>query len=142
MAAKLANLGQLHAHRPASASWLTRDLTFGQVRLLVNVRKHGPITMSRLAEILDVTPATTSGLIDRLERHGLVERSHRADDRRVVHCSLTADGERLVREMAGARLDAMRGMLAVLTPDELAQFDHLLSIVAERLSARTAEAGS
>lgn len=104
--------------------------------MLFLLREQGPMPMSRLAEILGVTSATASGIVERIERRGLVERLHRAEDRRVVECALTEQGERITREMAGARLDAFRQMLAVLTPAELAQFDRLLTLVAERLAAR------
>ena len=119
-----------------SPGWLAHELTFSQLRLLFLLREQGPLAMSRLAEILGVTGATASGIVDRIERHGLVTRRHRGDDRRVVECVMTHAGERLVQQMAGARLDAMRQTLAVLTPDELARFDHLLGLVVERLAAR------
>jgi DNA-binding MarR family transcriptional regulator len=134
-----ARLGQLaRLHRPdhgASPTWLAHELTFSQLRLLFLLREHGSLTMSGLAEALGVTAATASGAVERIERHGLVERRHRPDDRRVVECVLAEAGERLVRELAGARLDAMRAMLGVLTPDELAEFDRLVGLVIERLAA-------
>jgi DNA-binding MarR family transcriptional regulator len=137
VAGRLAQLARLQqSHRKASPPWLAHELTFSQVRVLFLLREQGPMPMSRLAEILGVTSATASGIVERIERRGLVERLHRAEDRRVVECALTEQGERITREMAGARLDAFRQMLAVLTPAELAQFDRLLTLVAERLAAR------
>lgn len=139
VAVRLSRLVRLH--RPADArspDWLDQELTFSQLRLLFLLREQGPVTMSGLAEALAVTAATASGVVERIERRGLVERRHRPDDRRVVECVLTEAGERLVREMAGARLDALRAMLAVLTPEELAQFDRLVGLIVERLGAGAA----
>jgi DNA-binding MarR family transcriptional regulator len=143
VAARFTELARLqHPGRAAGLSrspgWLAQELTFSQLRLLFLLREQGSITMSRLAEILGVTGATASGIVERIERRDFVMRRHRDDDRRVVECALTKTGERLVREMAGARLDAMRQTLSVLTPDELAEFDRLLGLVVERLAARSA----
>ena len=116
--------------------WLDQELTFSQFRVLYLSSEQGPITMSRLAEILDVTPATATGVIERLEKRGLAERSHRGDDRRVVECSLSEAGRQMVGAATGARLDQMRQWLSVLTPDELGQLDRLLSNVIARLRAQ------
>lgn len=116
---------------------MAQELTFSQLRLLFHLREQGPVSISKLAENLGVTVPTASGVVDRIERHGLVTRRHRADDRRVVDCALTEGGEQLVREMAGARLDAIRRALAVLSPRELAEFDRLLRLIGERLAARS-----
>jgi len=134
VAARVAQLARLQ--RPASGAapgWLAQELTFSQARVLFLLRDEGRLTMSGLAERLGVTSATASGIVERIERRGLVQRIHREDDRRIVECALTEDGLRLVRELAGARLDAFRQMLAVLTPDELADFDRLIGVVIERL---------
>jgi DNA-binding MarR family transcriptional regulator len=115
--------------------WITQDLTFGQLRVLLVVQREGPVSIGALADRLRVSLASASETIDRLERHGLVLRQHRTDDRRVVECRLSADGERLVEAIAGLRLDAMRRMLGVLDPTELVDFDRLLQIIAGRLRA-------
>ncbi|HEY3524219.1 MAG TPA: MarR family transcriptional regulator [Candidatus Limnocylindrales bacterium] len=44
----------------------------------------GPLPMSRLAEALDVSVASATGIVDRMEKRGLVERRHGETDRRVV----------------------------------------------------------
>jgi len=115
--------------------WAHHDLTFGQLRLLFTLGDSGPVSVGQLADKLGVTDATASEFVDRLERRGLAARRHRADDRRVVDCLLSDEGSRLLGEIQGARREAMRKLLSLLTPDELAQFDSLIQIMAERLSA-------
>ena len=115
--------------------WAHHDLTFGQVRLLFTLGQSGPVSIGQLADKLGVTNATASELVDRVERRGLASRSHRADDRRVVDCRLSDDGARLLSDIQGARQAGMRRMLVLLTPDELADFDRLIQVMAERLSA-------
>src|SRR5512141_3165661 len=67
-------------------AWVAQELTFSQTRLLFLLGKHGPSPISHVADWLGVGMPTASGAIDRLERHGLVGRHHRRDDRRVVEC--------------------------------------------------------
>ena len=115
--------------------WAHHDLTFGQLRLLFVLGQSGPVSIGQLADMLRVTDATASEFVDRVERRGLAIRSHRADDRRVVDCNLSDEGVRLLAQIAGARRKALRQVLAVLDPEELADFDRLIRLMAERLSA-------
>ena len=103
------------------------------------VHGQGPQSIGRIADVFGIGAAAASGYIERIERHGLIERRHRTDDRRVVECHLTPSGRRLLDTLAGMRLDAVRRTLDVLTPDELAQFDQLLTVILER-TARRADA--
>lgn len=128
-------LGQIMPKGPPD--WAHHDLTFGQLRLLFLLGQSGPVSIGQLADMLGVTDATASEFVDRVERRGLAIRSHRAHDRRVVDCQLSDDGARLLAEIAGARQAAMREVLAILTPEELADVDRLLRIVAQRLASAT-----
>ncbi len=113
--------------------WVQHDLTFGQLRLLF-ILAQAPVTIGGLADMLGVTDATASEIVDRLEKRGLATRSHRVDDRRVVECSISDEGKRLLSDVNGARRDALRASLSVLAPAELAQFDALVTTMVERLS--------
>ena len=128
--------GLWEMHGTEVPGWAEQELTFGQMRLLFLLGKHGPSPMSRVAEWLGVGLPTASGIVERLERHGLAARQHRVDDRRVVDCQLTAGGRRLIDEIYGMRLEMMRQFLAVLTPDEQADMARLLKLVLERGRAR------
>jgi DNA-binding MarR family transcriptional regulator len=112
--------------------WVAQEVTLGQMRLLFLLSKNGPSPMSRIAEWLGVGLPTASGAVERIERHGLVVRQHRLDDRRVVDCQLTDAGRHLMDQISGTRLEAMRDVLGVLNEDELGQMAHLISIVVER----------
>ena len=109
-----------------------RDLTLGQIRLLFRLQRDGPQPMGRIAETFDLSSTASSGFVARIERHGLVERRHRSDDRRVVECALTEAGTRFLHGISGMRLDLIRQRLAVLEPDELAEFERLLRLLRER----------
>jgi len=129
-----AHLRQLAPFRQSNPpQWASHDINFGQLRLLFMLSRSGPVSIGQLAAKIGVTPATASELVDRLERRGLVRRLHRTDDRRVVDCELSEDGARLIAEVAGARRQALRRILSVLTPEELGQLDALLVAISQRL---------
>ena len=127
-------------NHPGPPAWANNDLTFGQLRLLFILGHAGPISIGQLAERLGVTAATASELIDRVERRGLVSRRHRADDRRIVECLISDEGSRLLAQITGARQQAARRLLSVLTDEELADLDRLLATIAERLAAARTDA--
>jgi DNA-binding MarR family transcriptional regulator len=131
-------LGSLwEADGPDVPEWVAQELTFSQLRLLFLLAKHGPSPMSRVAEWLGVALPTASGTVERVERHGLVVREHRLDDRRVVDCRLTDDGRRLIDEMSGTRLQMMRQVLSVLNEQELAEMARLVGAIVERMKSKS-----
>jgi DNA-binding MarR family transcriptional regulator len=80
---------------------------------------HGDLTMSRLADMLDVSVSNATGLIDRMEERGLVERVRVPDDRRVVLVRASAEGARIRDEIEALKQDRMRAILGRLRPDQL-----------------------
>ena len=52
-------------------AWVAQDLTFGQMRLLFLLSKHGPSPVSRVAEWLSVGMPAASGVVDRIEIGGM-----------------------------------------------------------------------
>jgi DNA-binding MarR family transcriptional regulator len=134
--AVLESLGEVWDHGAHEIpGWVGQDLTFGQMRLLFLLSKNGPSPMSHVADWLGVGLPAASGIVERVERHGLVTRQHRSDDRRVVECILTDGGRRLIEEISGLRREILRQTLGVLSDQELAQLARLISIVLERTTA-------
>ena len=138
LAAVIADMAHaFHSPGPGLPGWLAQDLTLAQVRTIFLIAHEAPLPMGRIAEILGVSVASASGIVDRLERHDLVTRRHRTDDRRVVDCILTDVGRGLIDEMSGRRIEMARKALVVLTPDELAEFHRLVCLIAERSAAES-----
>jgi len=96
--------------------------------------------MTQLAAWLGVSPTSVTGTVDRLEQHGLVERLHRDDDRRVIDCCPTARCAQLMREVEDTRFNFLRSQLAVLNEAELASFEHLLRLIVERTGESNSQA--
>lgn len=90
------------------------DLNLSSASALSYINDGGPVTQSRLAELLHIGRASTGSLIDDLERKGLVERQADPSDRRTWRIGLTQAGrakahdfEELDREL---RVEFRRGM--------------------------------
>ncbi|WP_339796502.1 MarR family transcriptional regulator [Paenibacillus sp. FSL R5-0744] len=142
VASRLMAAGAMLGH--ASEIHFSRfGLSTGRYRLLADLEDNeGEELPSQLAEHLGVTRATVTGLIDILERDGLVSRRSSSDDGRQKSVVLTEEGAKKLREMAPehfARLEAMVGLLNI---EERCVFLDLLGRVTQGISALTGELGS
>jgi DNA-binding MarR family transcriptional regulator len=66
------------------------------------------VTIGELAERLQIRHHSAVGLVDRLEEQGLVERSHKSEDRRQVFISLTDNGIRVLKGLANMHREELR----------------------------------
>lgn len=110
--AELRCLGSERMHRA--------DISMTHFHLLSMLERHGSITMSRIAELLDVSVSNATGLIDRIEERGLVERSRVPEDRRIVLIRVTAAGEQMLGELDILSDELLRSVLGRLSPIERA----------------------
>jgi DNA-binding MarR family transcriptional regulator len=91
------------------------------------------LRLTDLSERLLVRPPSVTGVVDRLERAGLVERTGSPTDLRAKQDGLTKKGRQLVERVLtvhGARLDALLG---VLSPEEQAELHRLLKVLGQHL---------
>jgi DNA-binding MarR family transcriptional regulator len=92
--AELSFLVQEMLSRRAAA----HDLSLIQTRLLGVLRDREP-SMQQLARVLNLDKSSVSGLVDRAEKRGLVQRVPSTDDGRAVHVGLTSSGRRTVDQV-------------------------------------------
>jgi DNA-binding MarR family transcriptional regulator len=71
------------------------ELSPVQCHVLHLIEPERPLPMGRLADTLRCDASNVTGLVDRLEARGLVQRRPSADDRRVKVIQLTPTGSRL-----------------------------------------------
>lgn len=91
------------------------DLSFGQAMALRQL--DGPVPMGELAQRLCCDASNVTGIVDRLEERGLVERRVLPGDRRVKHLVLT-DAGRAMRERHQAALMVDLPLVVDLSADE------------------------
>ncbi len=100
--------------------WHEGSLSVVHLNVLMALRSSTPMTMSHLAELLDVSVASTTGIVDRMEKKGVVERRHSKTDRRVVEVHLTSRGGAVFEAMRAERQLRLSTLLAELGDDDLA----------------------
>ena len=94
-------------------------ISMTHLHILWVLEHHGDLPMGRLADLLDVSLSNASGLIDRMEERGLIERIRVPDDRRIVLVRASSEGARIRDEIEALKQDRMRSILARLTPTQL-----------------------
>jgi DNA-binding MarR family transcriptional regulator len=120
-----------------SRAWAWRapqDIPDAQIKLVMYLAIHGSQTMSDLAEGLKVTTPAITGLVDKLEKRGMVERLRDPQDRRVVHVRLAPRARLIAEQHLEARRRQMRLVLTTLTPEEQRMFIRTLKLLAQTFS--------
>ena len=111
----------------------THDLSIIQIRLLGILRDREP-SMLQLAQHLNLDKSSVSGLVNRAERRGLVERRISPIDRRGFNVRITSAGQQLVHEVGEEIQRQVNAITEVLAPTERS----LLTILAAKiLSSRS-----
>jgi len=93
-----------------------------------------------IAQRMFVTTASTSSLLDTLERRGLVTRQPDPDDRRGVLVALTEAGQQLVDEYLPQVVALQTAIMSRLTEQERQQLLHSLAVIRETVAELDAEA--
>jgi DNA-binding MarR family transcriptional regulator len=79
----------------------THELSIIQMRLLGVLRDREP-NMQELARLLQLDKSSVTGLVDRAEKRGLVQRVPSTEDRRAVRVKLSASGRKMITRVGGA----------------------------------------
>ena len=110
-------------------------ITLPQVVILDLLHKRGESSMTDLADILNVTTAAMTGIVDRLVRDGYVVRLYDPEDRRVVRAKLTAKGARTVTTIAVDRKRMIVEMFGKLSQDEREAYLRILTKIKEQMAS-------
>ena len=102
----------------ARPRWTAADLTFTQLRGLSVLARKQPQRMSDLAGALDMTPASASALIDRMDQRGFVTRRSDPEDRRTVLVELSRRGQHILDVMERGSSDHFGRLIEKMTPAE------------------------
>jgi DNA-binding MarR family transcriptional regulator len=107
------------------------DLSLTQLRVLAILRDRR-VKMSELADYLGLDKSTISGLVDRAEKRGLLQRAPNPDDGRAVDVFLTTDGAQLAERGGDQIARALSPMIGQLTNAETRRLTTLLERILER----------
>jgi DNA-binding MarR family transcriptional regulator len=71
------------------------QVSASQLNCLLALYENGPLPPSQIARLIMIKSSTVTGIIDRLEQKGLVQRTRTSPDRRVITIELTDSGTNL-----------------------------------------------
>jgi len=107
------------------------DLTGMQTQTLLMLHWHGSRPMNNLCTIFGCDPSNVTGLIDGLERKGLLRRTEKPGDRRVKILELQAEGAAVCARLLQKLSDKNSYILSRLSEHELAQFIAIMQKLTE-----------
>ena len=94
------------------------QVSLSHMHVLWVLQHQGAMSMSKLAEFMDVSVSNATGIIDRMEEKGLIERERVPDDRRVVLVRPGPAGIRALAESETTKRERLRAVLGHLSPPE------------------------
>jgi DNA-binding MarR family transcriptional regulator len=134
------------AFRVVESHLARHDITQGRFGVLMalwgNCQREGkgmPLSPAEIADRTGVTRATVTGLIDTLEKSGLVARTPHTDDRRMTCVGITARGDKLLKKILPAHFRQMAWLLGPLSEGERKTLVRLLTKILTRAAERPAE---
>lgn len=108
-------------------------LTPSQRSVLDTLHRHGPMTMSELADHERISRPSATGIVGRLTERGLLQRSPAREDGRSTVVSLSPEAIALIDRTGRERTAFLAEALARLAPEDLATLDRTIEIFADML---------
>lgn len=115
-------------------------LTGPQLAALHEANRMGKVSTGALARAVHLSQPTLTGILDRLERRGLIERSRDSKDRRTVNVALNSAGQRVLFNAPSLLQDRFRRELSKLEQWEQTQMLATLQRIATMMDADIIEA--
>ena len=110
-------------------------LSEGRLQILMRLRhERDGVALGELAQMLSVSPRNITGLIDNLERDGLVVRVPDPADRRSVLATLTEKGRDRIDSIWRDAVHRQVGLTDGFSQEELAQLRHLCLRLVQNMS--------
>ena len=115
-------------------------LTAPQLLVLQSIQALGAISISKLAAEVSLSQATVTTIIDRLEARRLVARHRSTQDKRVVHATLTPQGEDMLNAAPTPLQDVFSRKFSELEEWEKSMIVSALQRVASMMNAEKIDA--
>ena len=120
----------------ASSERLLRlGVSMAQLHIMVTLQRNGEMTMSQLADVLNVSDSNATGLIDRVEERGFIERYRVPTDRRIVLVRVTPAGEKMLDEVDALSDELLRSVLKRIPSAQLRGLAYAASALREALDS-------
>ncbi|MDQ3035048.1 MAG: MarR family transcriptional regulator [Myxococcota bacterium] len=106
-------------------------LTGPQITALKILEAVGEISLSELSERMSARNSTITGIVDRMERDGLVVRERSEQDRRVVKIRATAKGAQIASGVPVTAMELFASALRSLSAADRAELRRILAKLAD-----------
>jgi DNA-binding MarR family transcriptional regulator len=122
-------------NRPHFARYGISAPQWSVLRALQQAEREGQrwLRVTDLSELLLIQPPSVTGVLDRLERAGLVSRAGSVDDLRVKHVCLTLRAHRLLGRVCETQGRHAQAILRGLAPVEREELQRLLGRLSKHL---------
>ena len=107
-------------------------LSLAQMSVLMHLHYNGPREVMGFADLMQVSPAGASQMIERLVQSGLVQRLESPADRRVRQVHLTEQGRQVVLTSISARQQWVESLIARLPGDQKEAIGQALRVLIDR----------
>lgn len=115
---------------------LRYSLTGPQLVCVRHVLRNGPTAPGTLARRVSLSPATITGIIDRLEKRGLITRERSREDKRKVEIALTPEGRAIAEQMPPPLHETFSRRLQELPAEEQEEIDRVLAKIVDMMEAQ------
>ena len=105
-----------------SGSKNQEDISYGQYKVMSVIHNHSPISVGNLGRLVGSAQSTTSEMVARLTRTGLVTKVRGPYDGRVVMVELTDQGRQLMRRRRKRVREAYKNLFKKLSNDDRSTF--------------------
>ncbi len=109
----------------------TLGLTTSQADVLFTLGNQRPMTFKEIGANTLITKGTLTGVVDRLEKNGLVQRLSSSEDRRSIRVALTAAGTTLFELAFPAHIAHLKQRFDRLDPIQIATITQSLKLLKE-----------
>lgn len=125
----------LHSRMAGDAMQIMAEtqMTLPQMVTLHILHESGAKSVGVLGAMLNLSPSTSSHLIDRLFERGLVTRHEDAADRRQKSIAITPAGGQLIERLAAARSAQITAGLALVEPELQLRLSALIDLIISQL---------
>jgi DNA-binding MarR family transcriptional regulator len=117
--------------------YLNSDMTVAQLRILLVLQTQGPSRMGSIASVTGVTLPTATGVVENLVRKELVIRERDPQDRRLVICKLSPEGQELINKLWMSGRFQMENLLDGLNLEQLEKAREVARILKENAVRKT-----
>lgn len=124
-------------NRQPEISLERRAATMLQCAILAYLAEHRRVTMSDLAQGLEMSLPSSTQLVERLVKAGFVQRRREAADRRLVRILITRPGRQELARLNNLRQEKFRQIFSLISERDQAQLVRIHKIILNKLHALT-----